>query len=202
MQISFTSWEHSVIPSDGKSLIVFTGVFSRFRIAGTELRLEEIAKGPEPTTSCDILASPDSRFVFLQGVAVPFANFGLPALTAKAQYINAKQDALNDAIGAQRSDTDHFSVGVDYAWNATNVASISYYHSDNDKISKDKTEMFVLNHDFSLSKRKVIYIQTAIVDSDEGSTYFTQALLGPKGQLSPVLDKTNVIFGVGISHSF
>ncbi|MEI2678389.1 MAG: porin [Burkholderiaceae bacterium] len=136
------------------------------------------------------------------GVAVPFANFGLPALTAKAQYINAKQDALNDAIGAQRSDTDHFSVGVDYAWNATNVASISYYHSDNDKISKDKTEMFVLNNDFSLSKRTVIYIQTAIVDSDEGSTYFTQALLGPKGQLSPVLDKTNVIFGVGISHSF
>ena len=31
---------------------------------------------------------------------------------------------------------------------------------------------------------------------------FTQALLGPKGQLSPALDKTNVIFGVGISHSF
>ena len=136
------------------------------------------------------------------GVAVPFSNFGMPALTAKAQYINSKQDALNDALGGLKSDTDHFSVGVDYAWNPANVASIAYYHSDNDKINKDKTDMIVLNNDYSLSKRTVIYVQTAIVDTDKGSTYFTQALLGPKGQLSPALDKTNVIFGVGISHSF
>lgn len=136
------------------------------------------------------------------GVAVPFSNFGMPALTVKGQYIKAKQDALNDGIGGLRSDTDHFSLGMDYAWSPTNVATIAYYHSDNDKISKDKTEMLVLSNDYSLSKRTVLYIQTAIVDSDEGSTYFTQALLGPIGQLSPVLDKTNVIFGVGISHSF
>ena len=126
----------------------------------------------------------------------------MPALTVKGQYIKAKQDALNDGIGGLRSDTDHFSLGMDYAWSPTNVATIAYYHSDNDKISKDKTEMLVLSNDYSLSKRTVLYIQTAIVDSDEGSTYFTQALLGPIGQLSPVLDKTNVIFGVGISHSF
>jgi predicted porin len=136
------------------------------------------------------------------GVAVPFSNFGMPALTVKGQYIKAKQDALNDGIGGLRSDTDHFSIGMDFAWNPTNVATIAYYHSDNDKISKDKTDMIVLSNDYSLSKRTVLYVQTAIVDADEGSTYFTQALLGPKGQLSPVLDKTNVIFGVGISHSF
>lgn len=136
------------------------------------------------------------------GVAVPFSNFGLPALTVKGQFINSKQDATNDAIGGLQSDTDHFSVGLDYAWNPSNVASIAYYHSDNDKINKDKTDMVVLNNDFSLSKRTVIYVQTAIVDADKGSTYFTQAVLGPKGSLSPVLDKTNVIFGVGISHSF
>jgi predicted porin len=136
------------------------------------------------------------------GVAVPFSNFGLPALTVKAQFINSKQDALNDAIGGLPSDTDHYSIGLDYAWNPSNVASIAYYHSKNDKISKDKTDMVVLNNDFSLSKRTVIYVQTAIVDTDKGSTYFTQSILGPIGQLSPVLDKTNVIFGVGISHSF
>ena len=136
------------------------------------------------------------------GVAVPFSNFGLPALTVKGQFINSKQDALNDAIGGLRSDTDHYSIGVDYAWNPVNVAGIAFYHSDNNKIDKDKTMMLVLSNDYSLSKRTIIYIQTAIVDSDKGSTYFTQSILGPIGQLSPVLDKTNVIFGVGISHSF
>ncbi|MBX9640206.1 MAG: porin [Mycobacteriaceae bacterium] len=136
------------------------------------------------------------------GVSVPFSNFGLPGLTAKGQYINSKQDALNDAIGGQRSDTDTFAAGLDYAWSPTNTASISYYHSDNDKITDDKTGMLVLSNETALSKRTVIYVQTAIVDSDKGSTYFTQSLLGPIGKLNPVLDKTNVMFGVGISHSF
>lgn len=137
------------------------------------------------------------------GAAVPFSNFGLPALTVKGQFINSKQDLLADALDpTNKSDTDHYSIGLDYAWNPTNVATIAYYHSDNDKISKDKTDMLVLSNDYSLSKRTVIYVQTAIVDTDKGSTYHTQAILGPIGQLSPVLDKTNVIFGVGISHSF
>jgi predicted porin len=136
------------------------------------------------------------------GAAVPFSNFGLPALTVKGQFINSKQDALNDAIGGKQSDTDTFALGLDYVWSPANTASISYYHSDNNKISKDKTGMLVLSNETALSKRTVIYVQTAIVDADKGSTYFTQSLLGPIGKLNPVLDKTNIMFGFGISHSF
>lgn len=136
------------------------------------------------------------------GIAVPFSNFGMPALTAKAQYIKAKNDAANDPIVGLQSDTDHYSIGVDFAWNPSNVATFAVYHSDNDKISKDKTTMVVLSNDYSLSKRTVLYVQTAIIDADKGSTAFTQAVLGPVGQLSPVLDKTNVMFGFGISHNF
>ena len=131
------------------------------------------------------------------GVAVPFAG-----MTFKGQYIKSKQDPGNDGIGGLKSDTDTFAAGVDYAWNASNTATLAYYHSDNDAISKDKTGMLVLSNDYALSKRTVIYIQAAFVDADKGSTYFTQSLLGPIGKLNPVQDKTTSMFGVGISHSF
>lgn len=124
------------------------------------------------------------------GVAMPFGPF-----SGKVQYIKSK---VNDAVtGVKVSDTDTFAIGVDYAWTAGNTATVAYYHSDNDAIGDDKTGTLIISNDYAISKRTTLYAQVAFVDAKSGATGFTSVVSN-----AVVPDKTNTIFGVGISHNF
>lgn len=124
------------------------------------------------------------------GGAVPIGDF-----TLKANYLNVKNA---DPSGAELSDVDGLSFGVDYDWSPKNKLTVAYYDNEDQRNRSDAARSLVISNDYSLSKRTLLYVQGAYVDAKAGATIKTTIVAAGV----PAQDARTTLLNVGINHTF
>ena len=124
------------------------------------------------------------------GGAVPVGDF-----TLKANYLNVKNA---DPSGAEVSDVDGLSFGVDYDWSPKNKLTVAYYDNEDKRNRSDAARSLVISNDYSLSKRTLLYVQGAYVDAKAGATIKTTIVAAGV----PAQDARTTLLNVGINHNF
>lgn len=124
------------------------------------------------------------------GIAVPFGDF-----TFKANYLNAKNETNT---GANVSNVNAVSAGVDWKWHPENTATLAYY-DNKDKLNKnDHTRNVVLSNDYKLRADTTIYVQTAYVDADSAATIKTSIVAAGV----PSVGNRTLLVNAGINFTF
>lgn len=124
------------------------------------------------------------------GFAVPFGAF-----TFKANYLNARNET---STGANVSNVNGISTGVDWKWNADNTATLAYYDNKDKNNSRDHTRNVVISNDFALRKDTTIYVQAAYVDADSAATIKTSIVAAG----IPSVGNKSTLLNAGINFTF
>lgn len=124
------------------------------------------------------------------GIAIPFGDF-----TFKGNYLNAKNEL---STGANVSNVDGISVGVDWKWHAQNSATIAYYDNKDKRNTDDHTRNLVLSNEFEFRPDTKLYIQMAYVDAGPAATIKTSIVAAG----IPAVGEKSVLVNAGIHFTF
>ncbi|NML26896.1 porin [Zoogloea dura] len=124
------------------------------------------------------------------GIAVPYGPF-----TFKANYLNARNETSS---GANVSNVNGISTGVDWKWHADHTATLAYYDNKDTRNDKDHTRNIVVSNDYALRKDTTIYVQAAYVDADSGATIKTSIVAAG----IPSVGNKSTLLNAGINFTF
>lgn len=124
------------------------------------------------------------------GIAVPFGDF-----TFKGNYLNAKNDTHT---GANVSDVDGISAGVDWKWYPKNTATLAYYDNKDKRNSNDHTRNVVLSNDYSFRSDTTFYVQMAYVDAGSAATIKTSIVAAG----IPAVGEKSFLLNAGLNFTF
>lgn len=124
------------------------------------------------------------------GIAVPFGDF-----TFKGNYLNAKNDRNT---GANVSDVDGISAGVDWKWHPKNTSTIAYYDNKDKRNTNDHTKNVVLSNDFSFRPDTTLYVQMAYVDAGSAATIKTSIVAAG----IPAVGEKTFLLNAGLNFTF